>query len=123
MKTRIAIIIFLTVSLMGAFKLKAQSFITPSGTMSRITYEKTDTLKSNKYLLADETTISYTINDCKIECDNETIAAKIIQAHDQIIKRFTRTWKKDRNGPYKHYVIYVNKEDAELLKNWAKTNL
>ena len=74
-------------------------------------------------LIADETTISYLKNDAKIETDSEVIAMKLVNRFNQIIKRLTWTMKKDRHGSYKHYSFVINKEDAEIIKSWAKKEL
>jgi hypothetical protein len=81
----------------------------------------TDHIK--KELLADETTITYTKTMAKIECCNESIAKVILQKWEQLITRYNCTRKKDRNGAYKQYNIYLNKEDAQYIVKWAKTNL
>lgn len=105
MKKNILIIIFLMISLMGAFTLKANA------------------QDSTKVLLGDETTISYTKNMAKIECCNETICILIMQKFDQLITRYSWTQKKDRHGIYKQYNMYLNKDDAQYIIKWAKTNL
>ena len=74
-------------------------------------------------LLADETTLNYTKTEAKIHCSNETVFNKLFKTHGTIFKRFTCTWKTDRYGKYKHYVLYLSKGDAEVIKTWAKTNL
>lgn len=101
MKTKALIISLLIVSLLGAFTLKAQ----------------------DSTLIADETTLTYTKTGAKITCDNETVFGELFKTHGTIFKRFTCTWKTDRHGRYKHYVVYLAKEDAQLIVNWAKTNL
>ena len=102
MKTRIALVLVIVSNLL-AFELKAQD--------------------NKPQLIADETTISYLKNDAKIECDNEVIVKKLVDKFNQIIKRLTMTVKKDRHGSYKHYSFVVNKEDAEIIKLWAKKEL
>jgi hypothetical protein len=105
MKKNILIIVLLIAALTGAFTLEANA------------------QDSTHILLADETTISYTKTMAKIECDNESIAKTIHQKFDQLIPRFTCTKKKDRHGEYKHYTFYLNKDDAQHIIKWAKTNL
>ncbi len=95
------------------------SEIRPSATASK----GTGIIKDAGELLADETTIYYLKNDAKIECDNEEIAQKLLRRYDQIIKRAAWGYKKDRHGSYKHCLIIVSKEDAEIIKLWAKNNL
>jgi hypothetical protein len=105
MKAKTLIIALLIAALTGAFTLQANA------------------QDSTKVLLADETTISYTKTMAKIECDNESIAKAISQKWDQLITRYTCTKKKDRHGEYKHYTFYLNKDDAQYIVKWAKTNL
>jgi len=105
MKKNLLIIVFLVISLMGAFTLKASA------------------QDSTKVLLADETTISYIKTVAKIECCNESIAKVILQKWEQLITRYNCTRKKDRHGVYKQYNIYLNKDDAQLIVKWAKINI
>lgn len=130
----LAIISFLAIAQIGAFTLKSHAQI-PTAVNSAVvvvtqsdtwlkTWADTATYKSNApELIADETTLIYQKNDAKIECDNEEIAQQLLRRYDQIIKRATWGYKKDRHGEYKHYLIIVSKSDAELIKTWAKTNL
>jgi hypothetical protein len=103
MKTKLLIISFLIVALLGAFTLKANA--------------------QDSTLIADETTLNYTKTEAKITCDNEKVFNELFKTHGTLFKRFTCTWKSDRYGRYKHYIIYLAKGDAELIVNWAKTNL
>lgn len=103
MKTKVLIIGLLVVSLLAAFTLRAQD--------------------STKTLLADETTISYSKTVAKIECDNDAVFISLFKTHQQLFKRYTCTWKTDRHGNYRHYAIYLNKDDAAIIAKWAKTNL
>lgn len=104
MKKKILIIAFLILSLLAAFTAAhAQD--------------------STKVLLADETTISYNKTVAKIECCNESIAKIILQKWEQLITRYNCSRKKDRHGIYKQYNIYLNKEDAQYIVKWAKSNL
>lgn len=105
MKKNILIVSLLIAALTGAFTLKANA------------------QDSTKHLLADETTITYTKTGAKIECSNETVFNSIFRTHGTLFKRFTCTWKTDRHGRYKGYVIYLNKEDSDIIVKWAKTNL
>lgn len=103
MKTKLLIISFLIVALLGAFTLKANA--------------------QDSTLIADETTLNYTKTEAKIECDNEKVFNELFKSHGTLFKRFTCTWKTDRYGRYKHYVVYLAKGDAEIIKSWAKINL
>lgn len=123
MKKNILIIALLIAALTGAFSLKANSQY--SNKLSNVITIKTDTVydQPNQTLIADETTLTYSKTEAKIHCSNETVFNKIFRTHGMIFKRFTCTWKADRHGRYKDYVIYLNKDDAGLIVKWAKTNL
>lgn len=128
----IAIISFLVIAQIGAFTLKAHAQIRitdgdkwvstlPKKSMGDSIHEKSE---DYRVLIADETTITYLKNDAKIECNNQEVFYKLFTSYYQLFTRFTATWKVDKIGnAYKHYVIHLNKEDAELVKTWAKTNL
>jgi len=112
---KIAIISFLIVAQLGAFYLKAHSQ----------TRDKCPSVvnSADTILLADETTMNYTKTEAKITCDNEQVFSELFKSHGTLFKRFTCTWKTDRHGRYKHYVIYLSQGDGELIRSWAKTNL
>ena len=115
MKSKVLIVTLWVIALIGAFSLKSNA-------------QERDkcpsiTAKSESELLADETTISYTKSDAKIETCNNAIFYKIYKRYEQLFKRYTCTWKKDRHGRYKQYIIYLDKDNAEEVKKWAKTNL
>lgn len=74
-------------------------------------------------LLADETTLKYTKTEAQIKCSNESVFNELFKSHGTLFKRFTCTWKTDRHGRYKYYVIYLSQGDAEIIKSWAKINL
>jgi hypothetical protein len=105
MKNNILIVLLLISALTGAFTLKANA------------------QDSTRLLLADETTITYVKTVAKIECCNESIAKSILQKWEQLITHYNYSRKKDRHGIYKQYNIYLNKEDAQYIVKWAKTNL
>jgi hypothetical protein len=121
MKTKLLIISFLIVALLGAFTLKANaqerdkcpSVVNPIGT-----YNEPDTV-----LLADETTLIYNKTVAIIKCSNEAVFNELFKSHGTLFKRFTCTWKTDRHGKYKYYVAYLSQADAEIIKTWAKHNL
>lgn len=122
MKTNTFIIIGLLLAHIAAFTLKANaqardkcpSVINSGGNVTQIL--------PAPILLADETTLIYQNNGAKIECNNDSIFKKIHETHSQLFKRFTCTWKHD-HGSYKQYIIYINKDDADYIIKWAKTNL
>lgn len=108
MKQRFLITAFLVFSLLGAFAMKANA---------------QDKAPVQKELIADETTLNETKTGARIECDNDALANKIMYAFKEDVKKFQWSWRKDRHGAYKHYVIYVDKETGNRIKEWAKTNL
>lgn len=105
MKKNILISAFWIIMLLFAFYLKGHS-------------QCKDTI-----LIADETTLNYTKTEARIHCSNESVFNEIFKSHGTLFKRFTCTWKTDRHGRYKDYIIYLNKDDAQLIINWAKSNL
>lgn len=105
MKKNILISAFWIIALLFAFYLKGHS-------------QNKDTI-----LIADETTLNYTKTEARIHCTNESVFNEIFRSHGTLFKRFTCTWKTDRHGRYKDYVIYLNRDDAQLIVNWAKINL
>lgn len=111
------IIAFIVIAQLGSFYLKANS--------QSIKWSSENTTVKGKEVevLADETTLSYTDKFAKIECDNDSVFYKIFTTHYQIISRFTASWKYDRHGRYKHYTLYLNREDVEIIRDWAKSNL
>ena len=102
-----------------------RKMLTGTNNYSQAAYDSnTEEIDTSKVeLIADETTISYLKNQAKIECDNEVIATKLLFTFQQLFTQFVCKWKTDRHGRYKHYIIYLNKQDSELIKEWAKTNL
>lgn len=129
MKTNFIIISALILSITGAFTLQAISQerdkcpsvvnSAPKGCVNG----NVAVILPAPVLIADETLLSYGINEVKIECDNETIFRKIHKSHSQLIKRFTCTPMFTGHSFYKRYVVYMNREDAAILINWAKKNL
>jgi len=117
MKKNILIVLLLIAAITGAFSLQAHSQVKCS------IASKNDLLTDSSILLADETTINYCKTVAKIECCNGKIAEIILQKWGQLVIRYNCTRKKDRHGVYKQYNIYLNKEDAQYIVNWSKTNL
>lgn len=120
------IVLFLISAQIGAFYLKAHSqrmTVIKQGNIELAGPDSAYRPNFIKTTLADETTLSYADKYAKIECDNDSVFMKLFTTHYQIITRFSASWKYDRHGRYKHYTIYLNKEDAELIKSWAKNNL
>lgn len=108
MKQNFLIVAFLIFSLLGGFALKANAQDNP---------------KPEPVLIADETTLNETKTGAKIISFSEIIVEKIRFKFDKQIKRFQWKWAKDRHGSYKHYEILVDREVANQIKEWAKTNL
>ena len=121
----IAIISFLAIAQIGAFTLKAHAQQLAKCDTWLKTYADTASYKNvAPELIADETTITYLKNDAKIECNNQEVFYNLFTSYYQLFTSFTATWKVDKRGnTYKHYVIHLNKEDAEIIKSWAKNNL
>lgn len=107
MKTKLLIIAFLILCLPGAFTMNANAQSVPAPTE----------------LLADETTITYTKTEAKIETVNDSVFLDLLKSHQQLFKRYTCTWKHDKKVTYKLYAIYLNKDDAAIIVKWAKANL
>ncbi len=123
MKSKAIIITFLVIAQIGAFALISYSQNKPATKHFGNTSLPVHKLNDSVILLADETTLTYCKTEAVIVCDNETIFRNIHETHSQLFKRFTCTWEHDKKLCYKHYVIYMDKGDAQILINWAKTNL
>ena len=130
MKTKAIIITGLIMAQIAAFVLKSNAqerdkcpsagYYTNS---QRFSNGNVSNVKPLPILLADETVLNYCKTEAIIECDNETIFNKIFLSHSQLFKRFTCTWIHRKSNSYKHYVIYIDRGDSQILINWAKTNL
>lgn len=115
-------VLFLVIAQLGAFYLKANS--QTAHHFARVSTVQLDSGEVAKEIIADETTMSYTAKYAKIECDNDKVFMKLFTTHYQIITRFSAAWKVDSRGnAYKRYTLLLNKEDAGIIKSWAKTNL
>lgn len=114
--------LLLIIAQLGAFYLKAHAQVTRYAV--RVSTAQLDSGETEKEIIADETTLSYTAKYAKIECDNDKVFMKLFTTHYQIITRFSAAWKVDSRGnAYKRYTILLNKDDAEIIKKWSKTNL
>jgi hypothetical protein len=105
MKSKLLILSFLILSLLGAFTLRASA------------------QDSTKTLLADETWLTYTKTGAKIISYSEQAFKDISLKFGEQFRSITIKYKKDRNGPYKEYAIYLSQDVANNIRNWAKTNL
>jgi hypothetical protein len=122
MKSKTIIISFLVIAQIGAFKLKSHGQY--SNRISNVVLIKNDTIwEAKPILLADETTLNYNKTKAIIQCDNETIFKRIYETHSQLFKQFTYKWKHSKHGNYKRYTIYIDRADADILINWAKSHL
>ena len=108
MKKNISIVLFLLCMQLFAFYSKGHS------------QTGIDTL-----LIADETYLisNRAKTEAKIVCYNESVFRDLHKTYIQLFKRYTYAKKKDRHGDYPLYTIYLNKDDANYIVNWAKTNL
>lgn len=120
MKSKFIILAFLALTLLAAFALKSNA----QYGVQNLKYPSDIPITSDKpELIADETTLTYTKTGVRIDCSNDPVHFKIYQKWQHTFVRYAWSWKKDRKGPYKQYTITVSKKDAELIKEWAKTNL
>lgn len=104
MKTRLLIISFLIVSLLGAFTFKANA--------------------QDSALIADETTLTYTKTGAKIITYSESAFQAISLKWGEEFKSIGIRYKTDpKYGKYKVYAIYLSTELANNIKQWAKNNL
>lgn len=108
MKTKVLIVAFLIVSLICAFAFTSHAQCT------------TDTSKT---LIADESWLTYSKTGARIMTFSESVFKDISLKFGEEFKRISILYKKDRNGAYKEYNIYLSKEVATNITNWAKTNL
>lgn len=112
MKKKALIIISLVVAQLFAFHLISHAQVR----------DKCPSVINSSELIADETTLKQTKTEAKIVCCNDSIFNAIFKSHQQLFKKFTCTWKHDRYGSYKEYIIYLQKDDAAIIVNWAKNN-
>lgn len=103
MKTKVLIISFLIVALLGAFTLKAKA--------------------QDSTLIADETSLTYLKTGAKITTYSEAVFKDVSLKFGEQFKAIHIYYKKDRHGPYKEYQITIPTELANQIKEWAKTNL
>jgi len=103
MKTKVLIIAFLILSLLGAFTLKANA--------------------QDSTLIADETNLTYTKTGAKIVSYSELAFQAISLKWGDQFKSINIKYKTDRYGRYKEYSIYLSTELANKIKEWSKTNL
>lgn len=119
-KSRLSIIAFLIVPLLCAFTLQASSqqdslkkYLTANGKIRM----------DSAYLIADETTIEYVSRFAIIHCYNDSIARLIKQKWEQLIYGTHYEKSTGTVGNSIHYTFYLNKDDAQYIVKWFKTNL
>jgi len=108
MKSKALIIGFLIASLICAFAFTSHAQC------------NTDTSKT---LLADETWITQLKTGAKIVTYSEAVFKDVSLKFGEQFRSIHIYYKKDRNGPYKEYCIYLTSDLATIIKEWAKTNL
>ena len=114
MKTKAIIVLFWIMALIGAFSLKSSAQINQTGFY---------TIPSKPVLIADETTLIDTKTGARIECTSDKVHFKLYEKWQHAFVKYSWSWKRDRKGPYKIYVIYISKKDAQLIREWSKNNL
>lgn len=107
MKAKVLIIALLVVSLILPFAFSSHA-------------QCADTSKT---LIADETWLTYSKTGAKITTYAESAFKDISLNFGEQFKRISILYKSDRHGPYKEYNIYLSKELAINITNWAKINL
>lgn len=123
MKAKILIITGLAIALILAFCGQSQAQRKVIDYSTQYAEGAIATRYDSTILLADETTLSYSKTEARIHCSNESVFNDIFKSHGTLFKRFTCTWKTDRHGRYKDYIIYLAKDDAQLIISWASKNL
>src|SRR5690349_15975858 len=108
MKTKVLIISFLIASLCLAF--------------SHISCAQ-DRTDSNKVLIADETWLTTLKTGAKITTYSESAFQAISLKWGTDFKAIHIYYKKDRNGPYKEYVILCSESTGNNIAQWSKKNL
>jgi len=78
---------------------------------------------STKQLIADETWITQLKTGAKIVTYSEAVFKDVSLKFGEQFRAIHIYYKKDRNGPYKEYCIYLTSDLATIIKEWAKTNL
>lgn len=119
MKQKIIIVSFLISSLLCAFSLQAHSQDSLKKYMTANGKIRMDSVS----LLADETTIEYVSRFAIIHCYNDSIAKLIKQKWEQLIYGTHYEKSTGTVGNSTHYTFYLNKDDAQYIVKWAKTNL
>lgn len=123
MKTRISIVTFLIITLIGAFYLKSHSQSKEKKLVPCTGNVSNPIQPSDTFLIGDETTLNYGKAEAIIHTTNKSVFDDIYKTHNSIFKRYTIKWEKDGKQRIKHYRIYLENGDAAIIYNWAKTNL
>ncbi len=123
MKNKFLIIAFLIASLFAAFSLKAAC--QTESKKKEIWFDRAPiTMKiDSAVLIGDETTITWTKTGAKITTYSEAAFQAISLKWGDEFKSINIKYKTDRHGKYKEYTIYLSKETANNITQWAKKNL
>lgn len=121
MQSRFLIIAFLIISLLGAFRLKANSQIEVHGS-NEGNYSKIVSY-SDSTLIADETWITYSKTGARIVTFSEKVFQDISLKWGKEFKSINIIHKYDDDVHTKEYNIYVSRETGNNIKQWAKKNL
>lgn len=121
MKAKVLIISLLVLSLLAAFKLKAQISVHPGngeGWVATTTHPDT-----TKILIADETILKINKTEAKITTTLESVFQDISLKFGTRFKKIMITYKQVNGYHYKEYVITIPIEVANNIKKWSKNNL
>lgn len=119
MKKNSLILLFWIIALITAFSLHSNGQL-----VQKLEHASDISITNDRpELLADETTITDTKTGARIECSNDKVHFKLYEKWQHTFIRYSWKWKKDRHGAYKEYTITVSEKDANLIREWAKTNL
>lgn len=126
MKTKVLIILFLILSLLGAFTLKANAQHVPASLEKEglkgklfVSAQRMD----SAILICDETWLTYSKTGAKVLTYSEKAFQDISLKYATEFKSIHIKNKSDRSGKYREYTIYLSKETAYSLYEWSKKNL
>lgn len=125
MKSKVMIVALLIIALIGAFVLKSTAqqpivYGSKEGYVAKVAPTKDSTEKD---LIADETWLTYTKTGAKLVTYSEAVFKAVCLEFGEEFKAIHIFYKKDRNGPYKEYVILIGIETGIKIKIWSIKNL
>lgn len=125
MKAKILISAFWIICLLLAFAFKghSQSPMQTIKELNKIGIDTDTTVIKIETLIADETWLTYTKTGAKVISYSESAFQAISLKFGETFKSINIKYKTDRHGPYKEYVIYMDQQVANNIKQWAKKNL